>query len=185
MRPTLVALTPMRTRLTQVIERDCVRPRFILQRSAPMSKLSQRTGRKSSPGEVRPFEGMRQVNPHAAGVDIGAHEIMACVPDGDAQQIVRAFGTSTADLQTLADWLIDRDSQTVAMESTGVYWMPLFEELEARGLHCCLISAPSITRVPGRKSDVLDCQWIQTLHSYGLLSASFRPDADFVALRTL
>ena len=71
------------------------------------------------------------------------------------------------------------------MESTGVYWMPLFEELEARGLQCCLISAQSIKRVPGRKSDVLDCQWIQTLHSYGLLSASFRPDADVVALRTL
>ena len=150
-----------------------------------MSKLSKRPGGKSSQGEVRPFEGMRQVNPHAAGVDIGAHEIMACVPDGDAQQIVRAFGTYTADLQTLADWLIDRGIQTVAMESTGVYWIPLFEELEARGLHCCLISAQSIKRVPGRKSDVLDCQWIQTLHSYGLLSASFRPDADFVALRTL
>jgi hypothetical protein len=71
------------------------------------------------------------------------------------------------------------------MESTGVYWIPLFEELEARGLHCCLISAAAIKRVPGRKSDVLDCQWIQTLHSYGLLTASFRPDADLVALRTL
>jgi transposase len=81
--------------------------------------------------------------------------------------------------------LVDRGIQTVAMESTGVYWIPLFEALEARGLQGCLISAQSITRVPGRKSDVLDCQWIQTLHSYGLLSASFRPDADFVALRTL
>jgi transposase len=98
---------------------------------------------------------------------------------------VRTFGTYTADLQTLADWLIDRGMQTVAMESTGVYWIPLFEELEARGLHCCLISAASIKRVPGRKSDVLDCQWIQTLHSYGLLTASFRPAADLVALRTL
>ena len=150
-----------------------------------MSKLSKRHRARSSQGETRPFAGMRQVTPHAAGVDIGAHEIVACVPDGDDQQIVRTFGTYTADLQTLADWFVDCGIQTVAMESTGVYWIPLFEELEARGLQCCLISAQSIKRVPGRKSDVLDCQWIQTLHSYGLLSASFRPDADFVALRTL
>jgi hypothetical protein len=68
---------------------------------------------------------MRQVNRHAAGVDIGAHEIMACVPDGDAQQLVRAFGTYTADLDTLADWFVDRGIQTVAMESPGVYWIPL------------------------------------------------------------
>jgi transposase len=128
---------------------------------------------------------MRQVNPHAAGVDIGAQEIVACVPDGNAQQIVRPFGTYTADLQSLADWFVDRGIETVAMEATGVYWIPLFEELAARGFRCCLISAQSIKRVPGRKSDVLDCQWIQTLHSDGLLSASFRPDADLVALRTL
>jgi transposase len=150
-----------------------------------MSKLSKRHRARSSQGEARPFAGMRKVTSNAAGVDIGAHEIVACVPDGDDQQIVRTFGTYTADLQTLADWFVDRGIETVAMESTGVYWIPLFEELEARGLYCCLISAQSIKRVPGRKSDVLDCQWIQTLHSYGLLSASFRPDADFVALRTL
>jgi transposase len=75
--------------------------------------------------------------------------------------------------------------QTVAMESTGVYWIPLFEELERKGFHCHLISSRSLRRVPGRKSDVVDCQWIQTLHSYGLLESSFRPEADLVALRTL
>jgi hypothetical protein len=75
--------------------------------------------------------------------------------------------------------------QTVAMESTDVDWMPLFETLEARGIPCCLMSASSIQHVPGHKSDVLDGQWIQTLHSYGLLQASFRPAADLVALRTL
>lgn len=85
-----------------------------------MSKLSKRNRRSSSQGEARPFEGMRQVHPHAAGVDIGAHAIMAGVPDGDDQQIVRAFGTYTADLDALADWFIDRGIQTVAMESTGV-----------------------------------------------------------------
>jgi hypothetical protein len=128
---------------------------------------------------------MRQVNPHAAGVDIGAHEIMACVPVGDDQQLVRAFGTSTADLDALADGFVDCGIQTVAMESTGVYWIPLFETLEARGIQCCLLSAQAIQHVPGRKSDVLDCQWIQTLQSDGLLKASFRPDTDLVALRTL
>jgi len=150
-----------------------------------MSKLRKRHRTRSAQGETRPFEGMRTVNPHAAGVDIGAHEIMACVPDGDAQHIVRAFGTYTAALHALADWFIDRGIETVAMASTGVYWMPLFEALEARRLRCCLISARSLKHVPGRKSDVLDCQWIQTLHSYWLLSASFRPEADLVALRTL
>jgi transposase len=150
-----------------------------------MSQLSKRHRVRSSQGEARPFDGMRTMNLHAAGVDIGAHAIMACVPDGDDQQIVRAFGTYPAALDTLADWFVDRDIQTVAMESTGVYWMPLFETLEARGIHCCLISAQAIKHVPGRKSDVLAWQWIQTLHSYGLLKASFRPEADLVALRTL
>lgn len=150
-----------------------------------MSKLSRRHRAQASHGEARPFAGLRKLTAHAAGVDIGAHELVACVPDGDDQQIVRTFGTSTADLQTLADWFVDRGMQTIAMEATGVYWIPLFEALEARGLHCCLISAASSKRVPGRKSDVIDCQWIQTLHSYGLLTASLRPEADLVALQTL
>ena len=92
-----------------------------------MSKLSRRHRAASSPGEARPFAGMRKITAQAAGVDIGAHEIVACVPDGDDQQIVRTFGTSTADLQTLADWFVDRGIQTVALESTGVYWIPLCE----------------------------------------------------------
>jgi len=128
---------------------------------------------------------MSLIQPHAAGVDIGAHEIVACVSGTDDTQIVRTFGTYTADLQALADWFKEHQVETVAMESTGVYWIPLFETLEDHGLHCCLISANAIKRFPGRKSDVLDCQWIQTLHSYGLLAASFRPEADLVALRTL
>ncbi len=147
-----------------------------------MSKLSPS---KRDNVEIRPFAGMRRIHPLAAGVDIGAHEIMACVPGSDHTQIVRPFGTYTADLHALTDWLFQHHIQTVAMESTGVYWIPLFETLEAAGLECCLISATSIKRFPGRKSDVLDCQWIQTLHSYGLLASSFRPAADLVALRTL
>jgi len=150
-----------------------------------MSKLSRRNRARSSQGEIRPFEGMRHVNPHAAGVDIGAHESMAGVPDGDDQQLVRAFGTSPTALESLADWCIDRGIQTVAMASTGVEWMPLCETLEARGIQGCLRSAQAITPVPGRQSAVLDWQWIQTLHSSGFLSASCRPHADCVALRTL
>jgi len=147
-----------------------------------MSKLS-----KPNPGleEARAFTGMSQVHAHAAGVDVGAHEIMVCVGGVDATQIVRSFGSYTVDLQAIGRWLEEHEVETVAMESTGVYWIPLFEELERRGFHCHLISSRSLRRVPGRKSDVVDCQWIQTLHSYGLLESSFRPEADLVALRTL
>jgi transposase len=150
-----------------------------------MSKLSRRQRAQASQGEARPFAGRRKITLQAAGVDIGAHAIVACVPDGEEQQRVRTFGTSTAALQTVADWVIDRGLQTVALESTGVYWRPLCEELEARGLHCCVLSAAAIKRVPGRKRDGLDCQGIQTLHSSGLLPASFRPEAELVALPTL
>jgi len=150
-----------------------------------MSTLRQRPRIRSAQGEAHPFAGMRKVSLHAAGVAIGAQEIGAGVPDGDDQQLVRPFGTSTAELQSLADWCVNRDIETVAMESTGVYWMLLFEELEARGLYCCLLSAQSLKRVPGRKNDVIDCQWIQTLHSDGVLSVACRPEADRVALRTL
>jgi transposase len=117
---------------------------------------------------------MHPGSPPAAGVAIGAPEMVACVPDGEAQQIVRPFGPDTAALQALADGCVDRGLETVAMASTGVYWMPLVEALAA-----------SITCVPGRKSDVLDCPWRQTLHSDGLLAASLRPDAALVALRPL
>ncbi len=147
-----------------------------------MSKLS-----KPNVGleEARPFAGMSRVNEKAAGVDIGAHEIMVCVSGEGGRQVVRSFGSYTVDLKAIGRWLGEHAVTTVAMESTGVYWIPLFEELEREGLHCHLISSRSLRRVPGRKSDVLDCQWIQTLHSYGLLESSFRPEADLVGLRTL
>jgi transposase len=108
---------------------------------------------------------MRKGTPHAAGGDSGAHALMACVPAGDDQQLVRAFGPYTAALESLADGCIDRGIQTVARESPGVYWIPRFETLEARGIHCCLISAQAIQPVPGRNSAVLDGPWIQTLPS--------------------
>ena len=118
------------------------------------------------------------VNPNAAALDIGSAEIWACVPADRAPQPIRKFGTFTPDLQALADWLQACDIDTVAMESTGVYWIPIYELLEARGFEVYLVNARHIKNVPGRKSDVKDCQWIQQLHSFGLLSASFRPEAE-------
>lgn len=135
--------------------------------------------------EARPFQGMSLVNQNAAGVDIGAHEIMVCIPGPENTQLVRSFGNYTADLYAIAKWLGEHNIFTVAMESTGVYWIPLFEVLESHQFNCLLISSSSLRRVPGRKSDVIDCQWIQTLHTYGLLTGSFRPESDLVALRTL
>lgn len=135
--------------------------------------------------EAHPFAGMSQVNADAAGVDIGAEEIVVCVAGEANTQIVKAFGNYTVDLQNIGKWLKEHNVKTVAMESTGVYWIPLFEELERQGLECLLISSRSLRRVPGRKSDIIDAQWIQTLHSYGLLESSFRPQGELVALRTL
>jgi transposase len=147
--------------------------------------MSKDTKTNKNLAQAHPFAGISQVNPKAAGVDIGAQEIVVCVGEGGSTQWVKTFGTYTVDLKAIADWLEEWGIESVAMESTGVYWIPLFEELEQQGFHCHLISSRSLRRIPGRKSDVLDCQWIQTLHSYGLLESSFRPEADLVALRTL
>lgn len=135
--------------------------------------------------QAHPFDGLSKVNPSAAGVDIGAEEIVVCVAANESTQLVRGFGNYTIDLHTIADWLAEHHIKTVAMESTGVYWIPLFELLEQRGFECLLISSRSLQRVSGRKSDVTDAQWIQTLHNYGLLESSFRPQGDLVALRSL
>ncbi|MBI3245419.1 MAG: IS110 family transposase [Deltaproteobacteria bacterium] len=126
---------------------------------------------------------MRRHKPAAAGLDIGAQEIWACVPAERDAQPVRAFGTFTPDLHALADWLVQCQVTTVAMESTGVYWIPIYEVLETRGLEVYLVNARHLKHVPGRKSDVQDCQWLQQLHSYGLLTASFRPAEDMRVLR--
>jgi len=123
------------------------------------------------------------IHPDAAGLDIGAREILGCVPSDRGDETVKAFGTFTPDLQRLADWLTANQIDTVAMESTGVYWIPVFELLEARGLKVYLVNGRHVKHVPGRKSDVQDCQWIQKLHALGLLSGSFRPDGEMCALR--
>jgi transposase len=147
--------------------------------------MRQKSKRTKGIEEAHPFRGMSRIHPNAAGVDIGAIEIVACVAGDENTQIVKAFGNYTVDLQALACWMKDHQVKTIAMESTGVYWIPLFEELERQGFECLLISSRSLRRVAGRKSDISDAQWIQTLHTYGLLEGSFRPQGDLVALRTL
>src|SRR5262245_30153365 len=120
---------------------------------------------------------------NAAGLDIGAREHWVAVPEDRSDPHVRAFGTFTGDLHALATWLEECGIDTVVMESTGVYWIPIYEILEARGFEVLLVNAAHVRNVPGRKSDVRDCQWLQELHSYGLLRGSFRPPASFVELR--
>lgn len=127
---------------------------------------------------------LQVTNPDAAGIDIGSEAHWVCVPGERDPEPVRCFGTCTADLEALADWLQACDVTTVAMESTGVYWIPLYEILERRGFQVLLVDARQVARAPGRpKTDPKDCQWIQRLHSYGLLSAAFRPQDQVVVLR--
>lgn len=125
------------------------------------------------------------VRPHAAGLDIGAEEIWAASPPGEHAETVREFGTFTADLQSLVQWLKSRGVTTVAMESTGVYWIPVYDLLQRAGFEVFLVNAHHVKSVTGRKTDLYDCQWIQKLHACGLLKGSFRPDDVTVAMRSL
>lgn len=125
------------------------------------------------------------MRPDAAGIDIGATEIFVAVPADRATGNVRSFPTFTQDLYALADWLKSCGVKTVAMESTGVYWIPLFQILEEREFEVCLVNARHVKNVPGRRTDVSDCQWLQFLHSVGLLRASYRPEQEVCAIRSL
>ncbi len=137
----------------------------------PVAKRCRR-GREMSP-----------VHAHAAATDVGATLHVAAVgPECDPEP-VRSFGTFTGDLHRLADWLERCGVRTVAMEGTGVYWIPVFEILEQRGFAVALVNARDAKHVPGRKTDVTDAQWLQRLHEHGLLRASFRPQRRITALR--
>jgi transposase len=155
------------------------------------------TPRKHKNFRQRPSaQSLHQINPHAAGIDIHAAVHWVAVPAESAPPPppghpvnlpahVRRFGACTVDLHQLADWLTQCGIKTVAMESTGIYWIPLFELLESRGFEVYLVDPRQSRHAPGRpKSDVLDCQWLQRLHSYGLLTASFRPAEQVVVLRS-
>lgn len=122
---------------------------------------------------------IKVINQHAAGIDIGSREIFIALPNGE----VKSFGTFTSDFKTAVEYLRTNNIKTVAMESTGVYWITLYDMIEQAGINVCLVKSTMIKNVPGRKTDVSDCQWIQQLHSYGLLRASFIPDDQTRKLR--
>jgi transposase len=126
------------------------------------------------------------IRPMVAGIDIGSEEHWVCGPTrDDGQSNVRVFRTTTAQLEELADWLAEQGVESVAMESTSVYWIPLYELLESRGIEAVLVNARQLHNVPGRKTDFHDCQWIQLLHSCGLLRGSYRPGDAVAAMRAL
>ena len=143
----------------------------------------KRRGRRSGKGtrSAQPQE----VHPNAAGLDVGATSICAAVRAERAAQPIQSFPTFTCDLHALADWLSACQVDTVAMESTGVYWIPVYQILEARGFEVVLVNARHVRSVPGRKSDVEDCEWLRCLHSVGFLRGSFRPPDEVCAVRSL
>lgn len=146
-----------------------------------MAKDKKARKKHSSTGMSLPV-----IRRNVAGIDIGSTEHWVCGPVGsDGQCTVRVFGTVTAQLNELVDWLVTQGVESVAMESTSVYWIPVYELLESRGLEAVLVNARQLHNVPGRKTDCSDCQWLQLLHSCGLLRGSFRPGDAIVRLRAL
>jgi transposase len=125
------------------------------------------------------------MEPNAAGIDIGATEIFVAVPADRDPQPVRSFATFTCELEKIAAWLKKCGIESVAMESTGVFWIPLFQILEDHGFRVWLVNARHVKNVPGRKTDVADCQWLQYLHAVGLLQASHRPPQPICAMRSI
>lgn len=130
-------------------------------------------------------EKFEQINPNTAGIDIGSKSHYVAIPQDRDDQNVREFPTFTNSLLEMIQWFKENRINSVAMESTGVYWIPVYDLLEEHGFDVILVNARHIKNVPGRKTDVLDCQWIQQLHSYGLLRGSFRPKDKILKMRTL
>jgi transposase len=129
---------------------------------------------------------LERINQHAAGIDVGASGHHVAVPPGASPdgEDVKAFGAFTQDLMAIVAWLLECGVTTVAIESTGVYWIPLFEMIETHGIEARLVDPRQLKRVPGKKTDILDCQWLQELHTLGLLAGAFRPAEQVAALRT-
>jgi transposase len=139
---------------------------------------------KRKPKKVRVTSSLPTIHLNAAAVDIGSEEHWVAVPADRDSKPVRRFTAFTDDLYALADWLTSCQIDTVAMEATGVYWIPLYDVLEMRGFDVHLVNAKHVQNVTGRKTDILDCQWLQQLHTFGLLSGAFRPDQEFLVLRS-
>jgi transposase len=158
--------------------------RHIPQRMMEQAMVQRKPTLSPKPGKSR-AAALTITHPNAAGVDIGSASHFCAVPPDRCDEPVREFASFTADLNALADWLAACGVDTVAMESTGVYWIPLFELLESRGFAVLLVNARHVKNVSGRKSDVLDCQWLQQLMTYGLLRGAFRPPEQVCVLRAL
>ena len=148
-----------------------------------MSKPNQQPTTVGSPGQKQAAPSVFQ--PNAAGIDIGAREIYIAVPPERDQHPVRKCGTFTGDLHEMAAWLVRCGIITAAMEATGVYWIPVYDVLEQHGIQPCLVNPRNMKNVPGKRTDFHECQWIQHLHAMGLLHASFRPDGEVCAVRSL
>jgi transposase len=139
------------------------------------SKATSSRSRKKKSKKLQLNEQWDKINADAAGIDIGSRDNYVCVPAGRDAETVRRFGTTTPELREMALWLERCGVRAVAMEATGVYWIATFQILERAGFQVTLVNPRQIKNVSGRKSDVQDCQWIQKLHTFGLLGASFRP----------
>jgi transposase len=148
-------------------------------------KTAAGQGKRGRKGKGMCFADRPILEPNAAGIDIGAREIFVAVPPDRDADPVRIFSTFTEDLERMAEWLVSCGITTVAMESTGVYWIPPYDVLERHGLKPCLVDARGMKNVPGRRTDWHECQWIQFLHSVGLLRAAFRPEGAVCAVRSL
>jgi transposase len=163
-------------------------PERIVQREGEeMARAARRQGgsqsRKGHSKGARSAQ-LEQLNLNAAGIDVGADAHWVAVPPDRDERPVQCFGAFTADLYALAEWLRQCQIETVVMESTGVYWIALFEVLEERGFDVKLVDPHTVRQVPGRKTDVKDCQWLQELHTYGLLRGAFRPEDEVCVLRS-
>ena len=127
---------------------------------------------------------LQVVHPHAAGIDIGNESHYVAVPSTRDEQPVRRFGCTTAELKAMAAWLKQCGIRTVALQSTGVYWIPVYDILEAAGLEVYLVNARETKNLPGSKTDVQESQWLMKLHTYGLLRNSFRPSQEIRSMRS-
>jgi hypothetical protein len=150
----------------------------VLERTPTMAKRKKKKAKNG-------VENLLVIQPNSAGIDIGASEIYVAVPGDRSNEPVRRFDTFTDDLHDAAKWLKECGIESIAMESTGVYWIPVFQILVVYGFEVILVNARHVKNVPGRKTDVQDCQWLQYLHAVGLLKGSFRPDQDVCAVRSL
>jgi len=150
-----------------------------------MSKKNVPAEQKQSGGKKVDWRALEVMHPDAAGIDVGGSEHWVAISPERDPEPVRRFGCFTADLHEMARWLLEKGVRSVAMQSTGVYWMPVFEILEEHGLNVILVNARDTKNMPGRKSDIQECQWLLKLHAFGLMNNSFQPTDKIRTARTL